>query len=235
MNPTFWTAPRLTRLSASGFTAPDHLPMGEVAGNHTTDFERLCEYAGRVCYMSQHNPGGKTSNQYFDHILELNHTSIFEHAVVTWLIEGVSRSLTHELIRHRVGTGISQLSQRYCGEEHVGFVVPPALLERDVARARFEQSCEVALRDYADLVTALEADGLPRKQAREAARAVLPNATETKLVWTCNLRELRHVIALRDHPAADAEIQRWARAVLWEVSELAPNVMDDLMYDRGLG
>ena len=80
--------------------------------------ERLAEYAGRLCYMSQHNPINRTTAEYLEYIKKQGHGSVLEHAVYVLLIEGISRSCSHELVRHRAGFGYSQISQRYVDESH---------------------------------------------------------------------------------------------------------------------
>ena len=131
-------APRVTLLARPQFLEPAHLAVqwkGE-----STDGERLAEFAGRLCYMSQHNPAGRTTAEYLRNILQQGHGSVFEHCTYVVLIEGISRSCSHELVRHRAGWGYSQLSQRYVDESHAAFVMPPAIqgdrdLEADWIRA----------------------------------------------------------------------------------------------------
>jgi thymidylate synthase (FAD) len=227
----FYTAPQVTLLSMPSFLEPAHLPV-EWLGLSTNP-QRVAEYAGRICYMSQANPAGRTSDQYLANILTQGHGSVLEHGMFSYLIEGVSRALTHELIRHRVGTAVSQLSQRYVDAADTNFVIPPALVEQPALREEYEAFCRRAVDAYADLVANL-GDVLPeakRKQVREAARAVLPNGTETKLVWSCNLRELRHVLLLRGSSHADAEIQQLALALLEVTRPHAPAVLADLVVD----
>lgn len=231
----FYTAPQVTLLSLPTFLEPSHLAV-EWLGL-TTDPQRLAEYAGRICYMSQANPAGRTSEQYLANILQQGHGSVLEHGMFSYLIEGVSRALTHELIRHRVGTAVSQLSQRYVDAADTNFVIPPAMREQPEIRAWYESACRRAVDTYADLVEDLGA-ALPeakRKQVREAARAVLPNGTETKLIWSCNLRELRHVLLLRGSSHADAEIQELAQALLNVTRPHAPSVLADLVVDSERG
>ncbi|HST58632.1 MAG TPA: FAD-dependent thymidylate synthase, partial [Longimicrobium sp.] len=129
--------PRVTLITRQEFLYPEHIDWesdSEVAG------EVVAEFAGRMCYLSfgedagleggHKSIPGRTSNEaYLGNILQVKHGSVLEHAVWTVLIEGVSRSLTHELIRHRAGFGFSQLSQRYVDESHIGFVVPPEIAE----------------------------------------------------------------------------------------------------------
>lgn len=230
-----WTAPKLTVLAAPAFTMPGEWPIRWPADNRASQAEALCEYAGRLCYLSQHNPAQKTTAEYMETILTHGHGSVLEHASVSILVEGVSRALTHELIRHRAGTAISQVSQRFVDESDADFVVPPLILSNQAALDEWSLSVSSALVRYQSLVKKLMADAtvadlpptLARKRAREAARGVLPNSTETKLVWTANLRALRHVITLRGDIHADLEIYRFANAVLETVQPLAPSIFAD--------
>lgn len=242
--------------------------------------EKLVEVAGRLCYMSFAKPRPGGNKAYINHILEVGHGSVAEHSVFTLLLTGVSRSLTHELVRHRAGMGYSQLSQRFVDESDCEFVLPPLLLEclaayglwekqnrcRSVEEFKaieqegverfggedaFHLNAEIAreFRDavgyvhasYARLVAMIEK--LPavasltdatarRKAAREAARSVLPNATETKITVTGNARALRHFIEMRGDIAADAEIRRLAVAVLKLLRADSPNLFGDYLLDR---
>jgi thymidylate synthase (FAD) len=122
----YYTEPALTLLSQPVFTEPAHLPVSWLG--ESTDGERLAEFAGRLCYMSQRNPAGRSTRDYLDNIKRQGHGSVLEHANYSVLVEGVSRSLTHELVRHRAGMAYSQLSQRYVDESEANFVVPPAII-----------------------------------------------------------------------------------------------------------
>lgn len=249
--------------------------------------EVLSETAGRVCYMSfaKPRPGGNAA--YLRHIKEVGHGSVLEHAVFNLLITGVSRALSHELVRHRAGFGYSQLSQRYVDESVAEYVVPPAL-QAEVALAEGmhawcegyrETSGESAdearaayLREHPD--TDMEAFGAGnmwllavsqahlaytslaeylarklargvkidevsdpaarqqmktdlRKGARQAARSVLPNACETKLMVTGNARALRHFIEQRGSAAADPEIRALAALIHARLVDAAPNLFGD--------
>src|ERR1700753_1560569 len=118
--------PVVTVIARPQFIEPEHLAVQW--RDPGSDGERLAEFAGRLCYMSQRNPAKRSTEEYLTNILKQGHGSVFEHAVYVLLIEGVSRSLTHELVRHRAGFGYSQLSQRYVDESNAAFVVPPAIL-----------------------------------------------------------------------------------------------------------
>src|SRR5947207_6783858 len=187
--PHFYYEPTVTLLARPTFVMPAHLPVNLVGDS--TDGERLAEFAGRLCYTSQANPAKRPTREYLDNIKKQGHGSVLEHANYSLLFEGVSRSLTHELVRHRAGFAYSQLSQRYVDESNASFVVPPAIGgEASLEKAWLEQ-VEGAQRSYVSLVEQLMerygwvTDRVHRRQmAREAARAVLPNATETKIVVT---------------------------------------------------
>src|SRR5215216_5285422 len=97
----FYTEPKITVLARPTFAEPEHLPVQWIGDS--TDGERLAEFAGRLCYMSQRNPAGRSTREYLENIKKQGHGSVLEHANYSLLLEGVSRSLTHELIRHRAG------------------------------------------------------------------------------------------------------------------------------------
>src|SRR5215467_9387042 len=186
-SPRYYSEPVVTLLSRPNFSTPDHLPVSWIG--ESTDGERLAEFAGRLCYMSQHNPAKRQTREYLDNIKKQGHGSVLEHANYSVLLEGVSRSLTHELVRHRAGFAYSQLSQRYVDESEANFVVPPAVIGDESLESAWREQVEQAQRAYVSLVEKLMerygwvADKVHRrKMAREAARAVLPNATETKIV-----------------------------------------------------
>ena len=199
--------------------------IGEVQG--ATSAEDVIEAAGRVCYLS-FGKGRKTFRQYIDNILESRHGSVLEHPTWTFLFTGISRSLSHELVRHRAGWAYSQLSQRYVDEAQTAFVVPPALQEPGMedSLAMATEAWEQDLLAYIALSGGLTVDR-PRKQAREAARCILPNATETHIVASANARAIRHFIEMRASPYADAEIRRLALMLLDVMREEAPNVFAD--------
>ena len=196
--------------------------------------DKLIEVAGRLCYMSFAKPRPGGNKAYIEHILEVGHGSVLEHAVFNLIITGVSRSFTHELVRHRAGFGYSQLSQRFVDESQCEFVEPDAIADDpELHRVWIEavESCQKAYKLLADGLAARFADipdrTLRRKKAREAARSVLPNATETKIFVTANGRALRHFIEMRADPAADVEIRKVAVAILKLVQVDCPNLFGD--------
>ena len=197
--------------------------------------EALAEFAGRACYQSwkKPNPATATNAGYLNHILEVGHLSVLEHGSVTFYLSGISRSLTHELIRHR-HFSYSQLSQRYVPEKDAAMVEPDVIASDPELHAKFVAASEAAVTAYTELLEGLEkkfADvshaTLRRKQARQAARALLPNATETRIVVTGNYRAWRHFVAMRASEHADVEIRELAIACLRELNRIAPNAFAD--------
>jgi thymidylate synthase (FAD) len=215
----FYYEPQISLLARPAFAEPRHLPVNWLG--ESTDGERLAEFAGRLCYMSQANPAKRATRDYLENIKRQGHGSVLEHANYSLLLEGVSRSLTHELVRHRAGFAYSQLSQRYVDESAASFVVPPAVIGDEVLEAAWRDQIEAAQRSYVALVEQLMgrygwvADKVHRrKMAREAARSVLPNSTETKVVVTGNARAWRTMLELRSSEGAELEIRRAAVAIL---------------------
>jgi thymidylate synthase (FAD) len=167
--------------------------------------------------MSQRNPAHRDTNEYLQNIKKQLHGSVLEHANYSLLLEGISRSLTHELVRHRAGFAYSQLSQRYVDESEANFVMPPAIIGDAELETVWRAQMEEAQKTYVSLVEKLieryawVTDKVHRrKMAREAARGVLPNSTETKIVVTGNVRAWRTMLELRAGEGAELEIRRLA-------------------------
>lgn len=226
--------PKVTLISRPHFTEPQHLPVAWLGD--ATDGERLAEFAGRLCYMSQANPAKRPTREYLDNIKKQGHGSVLEHSNYSLLLEGVSRSLTHELVRHRAGFAYSQLSQRYVDESHAAFVVPPAIIGDDKLESAWKTQVEGAQTTYVALVEQLMerygwvADRVHRrKMSREAARAVLPNATETKILVTGNVRAWRTMLELRSSEGAEMEIRRLAIATLRLMQREATGFFSDFL------
>ena len=214
-----YTEPRITLISRPEFIEPEHLPVNWLG--ESTGGERLAEFAGRLCYMSQKNPAKRGTAEYLENIKKQGHGSVLEHANYSVLVEGVSRSLTHELVRHRAGFSYSQLSQRYVDESEANFVLPPAIIGDEPLEASWRAQVDQAQRSYVAMVENLMqryswiGDKVHRRKiSREAARAVLPNSTETKIVVTGNARAWRTMLELRASEGAELEIRRCAIALL---------------------
>jgi thymidylate synthase (FAD) len=223
--------PQVRLIGWTHFAPPDDVPWSTDADGG----EALAEFAGRACYQSWSKPNKATATNagYLRHILEVGHLSVLEHGVVTFYVTGVSRSFTHELIRHR-HLSYSQLSQRYVPEREAAMVEPDVIADDPELHKRFVEATDASVRAYNELLAGLEerfADienaTLRRKQARQAARAVLPNATETRIVVTGNYRAWRHFVAMRASEHADVEIRELAVECLRQLKGVAPNVFAD--------
>ncbi|HHW14002.1 MAG TPA: FAD-dependent thymidylate synthase [Firmicutes bacterium] len=187
---------------------------------YTPDPERVVAAAARLCY----SPVGATEvlegltgeqiARFLDKLVEAGHESPTEHASFTFAIEGVSRALSHQLVRHRIAS-YSQQSQRYVREDEFEYVTPPTIAAVPEARELFLRTMAELRQTYARL-----AELVPR----EDARYVLPNACETKLVVTMNARSLKNFFELRCCTRAQWEIRQLAEAMLAEVRKVAPGL-----------
>lgn len=187
---------------------------------HTPDPERVVAAAARLCY----SPVGATevlegltdeqTARFLDKLAEAGHESPTEHASFTFAIEGVSRALSHQLVRHRIAS-YSQKSQRYVREDEFEYVTPPSIAAVPEAQELFRRTMAELRRAYSRL-----AELVPR----EDARYVLPNACETSLVVTMNARSLKNFFELRCCTRAQWEIRQLAEAMLAEVRRVAPNL-----------
>lgn len=223
--------PKVRLVGWTHFEAPEDVDWSTDADGG----QALAEFAGRACYQSwaKPNPSTATNAGYLRHILEVGHLSVLEHGVVTFYISGISRSLTHELIRHR-HFSYSQLSQRYVPERDAAMVEPDVIASDPELHAKFVAATDASVQAYSELLEGLErrfADvdnaTLRRKQARQAARSVLPNATETRIVVSGNYRAWRHFIAMRATEHADVEIRGLAVECLRHLRKVAANVFAD--------
>ena len=200
--------------------------------------EEMVAAAAKLCYAAQpeqiFDQDQAESAAFVNKLKNLGHMSPFEHAVFTFYIEGVSRAMTHQLVRHRLAS-YSQRSQRYISHDHFDFVMPPQFEGKTVsdenhqqidAVAYYEETMRLIAERYARLNDALGRTG---ESSNEDARYVLPNACETKIVATMNARELMHFLEERLCLRAQWEIRQVAEIML----ELAKNACPDLF--RGLG
>lgn len=208
---------------------PSYTPYAD--GLHHEEGEYLVEFAGRRCYSSFHNPAGRTTDTYISNILEQKHFSVLEHACVTFHLEGVSRAFTHELVRHR-HFSFSQLSQRYVDSTEAPYVCPPMILADKRLLMHWLRSLDKIREELLLFSKYMEmhcAD-VPKKQKREAIRSLAPNAIETKIVVTGNIRAWRDYLEKRWNSHADAEIQQVSGMIAVQLKELYPSAFADVAY-----
>jgi thymidylate synthase (FAD) len=192
---------------------------------HTPDPERAVAVAARLCYAPvgaaelMDEMGEDAQRKVLATIMRSGHYSALEHASYTFAIDGVSRAMTHQLVRHRLAS-YNQQSQRYVSfAEQPEFVVPPHVAADPEALKRFEAACADAFGAYRALIDA----GVDA----EDARYLLPNAVETKIVVTMNIRELMHFFELRCCRRAQWEIRDVALAMLDLAEPTAPYLFMD--------
>lgn len=210
-------------------------PAGVPFATDASGGQALAEFAGRSCYQSwdRPNPATATNRGYLDHILQVGHLAVLEHSTATFYLTGLSRAVTHEIIRHR-HFSYSELSSRYVAQEPDAFVEPAAVAADPVLHEKFTAATAAAFGAHADLLAALESaaehapDGtLARKQARALAAGLLPAAARTALVVSGSYRTWRHFIGMRATEAADVEIRTIAVEILRQLQDLAPHVFAD--------
>ena len=191
--------------------------------SHTPDPEKLVATAARLCYSNKSDietiSEGFTKEEissFIEQLLSSGHMSPFEHCTFTFGIEGISRVVSHELVRHRIGVAISQRSQRYCGEQECDFIYPKEYKKDPATELVFKMALSDAKSDYVYLIK----NGLKK----ETARYVLPNATATRMIVTMNARELMHFFNLRCCMKAQPEMRELANMMLDFVKDIAPNI-----------
>jgi thymidylate synthase (FAD) len=183
---------------------------------------QLLKVAGQTCYASfgPKRTMNEKADKYFANQMQGGHGSVFEHATFSFLCYGISRSNTHEVVRHRAGTAYSQLSQRYVSGSVLRFVERPEYQDVPALHKRFCERIDAAHREYhevADELLALQEQGDKqlagerktdrRKRVQQTARSVLPNEAETILVMSANVRAWRHMIEMRTDEHAETEIR----------------------------
>lgn len=192
---------------------------------HTPDPERAIATAARLCYapvgaseLMETMPPERIQSV-LSTIMKSGHFSTLEHVSYTFAVDGVSRALTHQLVRHRLAS-FNQQSQRYVKfKDGLNTIKPASVAENEEANALFDEAIDAAVEAYKKLLDA----GVPA----EDARYLLPNAAETKIVVTMNVRELLHFFELRCCNRAQWEIRELAHKMLELVRPTAPYVFFD--------
>jgi len=211
------------------------------------DGAQICKVAGQTCYMSfgTRRTYNAEARKYFENLKSSGHGSVLEHANYSLLLYGISRSVTHELIRHRAGFGFSQLSQRYVSGRMLRFVERPEYHTDEYFHAQFLQRIEHAASEYAAITNRLlerqkagerilsaEAKTDLRKKVQQAARSVLPNEVETVVVATANARAWRHFIEMRASLHAETEIRELAVRIFLCLYQCDPVLFDDYTVEQ---
>ena len=196
----------------------------------------LVEFCGRVCYRSWEpglNPNvtrvRHDQREYLGNLLGSLHGSVLEHASYTFAFRNVSRVFTHELVRHRAGSAFSQESLRYVRLTDLGFRVPDALEPiRDQVVSLVERLEEFQV--TAAEALGLDEEGVPfavKKEVTSALRRLAPIGLSTDIVWTANVRTLRHVVEMRTAPGAEEELRLVFDRVAATMRDEAPGLFQD--------
>ena len=206
----------------------------------------VAKFAGQTCYLSlgEARTKNKDAGKYFENIINSGHGSVLEHAVYGFLFWGVSRSFTHEIVRHRAGTAFSQVSQRYCGADKVRFVERPEYQGVPALHCAFEERIDRIRSEYEAVTDTLLAvnEANPawttlsrterRKAVQQASRSCLPNETEAPIVVTANIRAWRGIFDQRLSPHAEPEIRAAVLRVYLLLLEYCPELLQDYRLYR---
>ena len=213
---------------------------------YTPDAEKLIAASAKLCYSAcgvdeiAEKQTEESTNKFLNMLMSMGHESPVEHVSFTFGIEGVSRTLTHQLVRHRIGASYSQQSQRYVKLDQFDYIIPPAIEQNEIAKARFIEAMKTDQKAYDDIVDVLfdgyfqenlnrgmkegKAKSQAEKKAIEDARYVFPNACETKIVVTMNARCLMNFFHHRCCERAQWEIRELATTMLKLVRGVAPTL-----------
>ena len=206
---------------------------------HTSDIinnniQDVVAYAAKLCYSKSdindliENQNEEKIEKFINNLLEIGHESPLEHVTFTFGIEGISRACTHQLVRHRIAS-FSHQSQRYVDlKDTYKYITPPSIKEDDKINDYYDEINEMIFKKYKELTNMLEQkyikDGLDKKSANkkaiEDARFILPNACETKIIVTMNVRSLHNFFK-----------ERCCNRAQWEIREVA-NQMLDICLDK---
>ena len=206
----------------------------------------LIKTAGQLCYMSfgPNRTKNTDAQKYIDNILKSGHGSVLEHAQYSFLIYGVGRDFTHELVRHRTGVAFSQVSQRYVDGQVLRFVerpeYKPSAADGDKLQVMFEERIDRTAGEYDEMARLLmnrqaagdvalsgEKKTELRKKVNQAARSLLPNETEAPIMFSGNIRALRHVVEMRSSGAADVPIRMVTTRIFLAMRHIEPMLFND--------
>lgn len=203
---------------------------------HTPNPEELIAKSAKLCYSKvgveeiSENMTKEDAQKFLKMLMSFSHASPIEHASFTFAVEGVSRTLTHQLVRHRIAS-FSQQSQRYVRLDEFNYIIPPEIEKNEEAKKIFIEAMENSKEAYKKITELLIADkegegnkSAVEKASIEDARYVFPNACETKIVFTMNARTLMNFFELRCCNRAQWEIRQLATEMLKKCKEIAPTL-----------
>lgn len=220
-----------------------HIGVPDWKSDASTDVEKMPELMGRLCYRSFEpglNPNvtkvREGNKEYLNNIVNVKHGSVLEHSFINFIFADVSRVFTHELVRHRAGTAISQESLRFVRLEDLGQWLPAVIREDRYAMEIFSstfkhlEDLQIKLAEYFKL----DNEGVPfhiKKTITSAMRRIAPIGLATTIGWSVNPRALRHIIEMRTDPAAEEEIRLVFGKVAEKVVSRYPNLFADYIVE----
>lgn len=216
----------------------DHVGAPDWSTDAPSDSEKICEIMGRMCYRSFApglNPNvtrvREGNASYLGNIVNVGHGSVLEHGYLNFIFADVSRVFTHELVRHRAGTGISQESLRFVRLDTLSAYTPTCIQESIDGMAIFTRTFEELEQVQRELAELYDIENIPdfntKKKLTSAFRRMAPIGLATTIGWSCNFRTLRHVLEMRTDPHAEEEIRDVFGQVFEIVRERYPNVFAD--------
>lgn len=191
--------------------------------SHPKDPDKICASAALSCYSEEpasallEKMSDEKARKSISNIVGMGHLSVIEHANFTYSAEGVSRALTHQLVRHRIAS-YSQQSQRYVSMNKAEYIIPPSISADAKAKREYEELMNQIWKSYSEL---------SKKVPKEDARYVLPNACNTNITLTMNARELWHFFSLRCCRRSQWEIRKMAWLMLAEAKRISPILFEE--------
>lgn len=233
-----------TALHGAGITAMlDELGIPDWDTEAESPSEWLTEFAGKSCYMSFDlslnqnltKVGTRTNEEYISEgILKQKHGSVIEHSTATFFLKDVSRVVTHELVRHRVGTAYSQTSGRYVRVGEIDYYVPKCVVDRPDIHALFARAFRLQEEIALEMAERFGLNECPdfayKKECTSAIRRIIGNGQATNIVVTGNHRSWRHMIAMRTAKGAEEEIRVTFRAIANELANHFPALYSDMYW-----
>jgi thymidylate synthase (FAD) len=234
---SFVNAPELFVLARSQISGSEEAIYRKFGAHRSAEsnfsIERIVEAAGRTCYLSFANPSGRDTSDYIRNLIRQGHESVLEHVSWTFLLAGVSRAFTHQLVRHRAGFSYSQLSQQYVDHRSIRFVVPAELQGHPELLVSWKSAVLAQRNIYVELVESLDRSPSSLKSReklrsmRSAARSVLPNCVEAVIAVTANARAWRHFLEVRGATEGDIEMRRVCALLFDVLKQDAPDIFFD--------
>lgn len=221
--------PQLNILGIEEFLEDNNLTWNEP--EHASDGDRLPEFAGRICYVSFGDKQGRHGNdKYLKNLISQGHGSVLEHANYSFLVTKASRGFTHEMVRHRAGFAYSQESTHFINynPESGNISIPQLIKDNPDLYKRVLENAKISFENYAEIYNALRVEGIDKKVACSLSRGMLPIGIESKLVFTGNVRALRHFMVMRGNEHNVGEIRHVALQTYDLLNKECPNMLYDM-------